>query len=199
MAIPLLNPGSRVAMQNAEHFFAMSIHKKHLYQPEDVSFRPAGSVDYPLLYRLLIERYEQPETNIRGMARSQLPTWNQHVRYLDGQPYARIEIIVVDGEGVGMWYLTHENVAGCFVLRSHIARGVGLAACYRFLCEVGFPVATHVNPANRRAWRTVERLGFVLTERSDERLTYHLYGLPTNPFKAAAVGSSAEGAEPHAG
>ena len=157
--------------------------RPRLCLPEDVRFREATRRDDPFLYSLLVERYEQETANISGMARGELPTFEQHVEHLDRSPYKRMEIIVVDGADVGMMYLGHENVAGCFVLKEHVARGVGLAACYRFFASCGRPVIGHFNPSNRPAYRTVERLGFVLTERLPHKLTYELRGPLADPYR----------------
>ena len=150
--------------------------------PEDVVLRPATRADDRFLYQLLAERYARPDTNIEGMALPRLPTYAEHVRHLDGRPYPELDVIVVDGEDVGIVFLNRARAIGCFVLADHIGRGVGVAAVYVFLLRCERPVYAHVNARNRAASRSAERLGFVLTEETPERIGYELLGAPRDLF-----------------
>ncbi|MCP3917185.1 MAG: hypothetical protein GY711_16675 [bacterium] len=153
-----------------------------VFLPEDLTFRPATATDHRFLYELLRERYEKGIANVVGMARGDLPSYAQHVEHLERTPYKQLEIVVADDQDSGMMYLSHDNVGGCFILRRHAARGLALAACYRFFMECELPVIAHINPANRAAYRTVERLGFTRTEDVAERLTFELHQRPIDPF-----------------
>ncbi len=152
--------------------------------PEHVSLRPAGPGDHRFLYRLLVERYAAPHRNIPGMASPVLPSFDEHVAHLESGPYERLDVIALDGRDVGIMLLNRRREAGCFVLDALAGRGVGLAACYRFLSECEPPVYAHLNPANRAARRTVERLGFELEGETSERLSFVLRAAPRDPFRA---------------
>lgn len=162
---------------------------RRLYRPEDLILRPATRDDDPFLYELLTERYARDGINLAGRARADLPGYEEHVRHLDGEPYERIEIIVADGRRMGMVYLRHDRVFGCFVLRECAARGVGISACYEFLGTCGMPVHAIIHPRNRPSRRTAERLGFRIASESPEEVRYELRRAPTDPF---AVGRSSE-------
>jgi RimJ/RimL family protein N-acetyltransferase len=156
---------------------------RRVYLPEDLDLRAATRADDAFLYRLLVERYRTPRTNIVGMALEELPSFEQHVAHLDREPYPRLEIVEVDGCGAGLMYLSRSNALGCFVLQDYVARGLGLAACYRFLQRGPYPIVAHVNALNRAAWRSAERLGFARTEEQPGRLTFELHGAPLDPFQ----------------
>lgn len=167
---------------------------RRMYLPEDLSLRAATRADDRFLYRLLVERYGTPTANITGMALAELPSFEQHVAHLDRRPYRRLEIIEVDGGAAGLMYLSHADVLGCFILQGYVARGLGLAACYRFLQDGPYPIVAHINALNRAAWRTAERLGFVRTEDAPGRVTFELRSAPSDPFggmRRARAGLSA--------
>lgn len=169
---------------------------RRLYLPSHVSFREVRREDYPLLYRLLVERYETGASNIQGRALERLPSYDEHVAHLDRRPYRRIAILRADGVDAGMWYVSHENVGACFVLAPYVSRGLGLAACFLFLQECTYPVYAYVHPKHRPGRRTVERLGFALVEEQPQWVRYELPGPPLNPFAAyghAASGGSLQG------
>lgn len=155
---------------------------QRVYLPEHLELRPAEPADDAFLYELLIERYRNPAANVDGMAAPELPSFEQHVAHLARRPYRRLDIVQVDGTRAGMMYLSHAGVFGCFVLQRFVARGLGLAACHRFLSEVPRPVVVHLNPLNRASRRSAERLGFVLERSSPGRLTFTLRDAPLDPF-----------------
>lgn len=158
--------------------------RPRLYYPEDVLLRAVGPDDQRLLYRLQIERYESPIANVRGMAADEQPSWEQHLAFLARSPYAVHQMIVVEGRAVGVINLDHENVLGCFVLREHHGRGIGLSACYKLFQVCELPVIAFINPANRPSYRTVERLGMERVSADEQRLEFVLHRRPDDPFPA---------------
>ncbi|QDV09627.1 hypothetical protein Poly30_51850 [Planctomycetes bacterium Poly30] len=156
---------------------------KRLYRPEDMALRPASfPADYRFLYRLLEERYAKANSNIPGMARQELPTFEEHVRYLDSTPFDRIEIVVASGRDVGLMYLTAERVGGCFILDEFAGRGLALAACFTFFSNETYPIIAHFNSRNRAGYKTADRLGWTLVREEPHRLTYELREPPLDPF-----------------
>ena len=162
---------------------------RRLYTPEHMELRAATAADDSFLYGLLRERYAHEHSNIPGMASKQLPSYEQHCEYLRGNPYRRVEIVVVDGQSAGLMYLTHGNVGGCFILDAFAGRGLALSACYTFFKGESYPVIAHFNSANRAGYRTADRLGWTLVRTEPHRLTYELRQEPINPF--AHLGQSA--------
>lgn len=152
--------------------------------PEDIELRAVERDDYPFLYQLLVERFERPGTNVVGMAPPKLPSYEEHVTHLDSARYLRCEVILLRGERVGLMLLDSAKVTGSYVAQERMGRGIGLAACYRFLETCELPVYTCMSPENRASRRTTERLGFERIEALPHKLTYELRHPPTNPFKS---------------
>jgi hypothetical protein len=155
---------------------------RRVYLPEDLEFRPVTRADYRFLYSLLVERYESNRANIPGMATDDLPTFSEHVDYLESSPYHQMDVIVADGVDTGMVYLSRARVGGCFVLSSCTGRGIAMAATFAYFADCERPVTGNFNPRNHAAYRTVERLGFVRSESLPHRLTYELRGPMRDPF-----------------
>lgn len=155
---------------------------RRVYTPEDISLRPASEDDWPFLYALLEERYANERSNISGMARADLPSYEEHCAHLRARPYRRQEIVVADDRSAGLMYVTHDDVGGCFILDAFAGRGLALAACFAFFSGERFPITAHFNAAHRAGWRTADRLGWTLVRREPHRLTYELRGEPRDPF-----------------
>lgn len=156
---------------------------RRIYRPEDMALRPASfPEDYRFLYQLLEERYAKPHSNIPGMARQELPTFEEHVAYLESTAFDRIEIVLASGQSAGLMYLTSERVGGCFVLDAFAGRGLALAACYSFFTGETYPITAHFNARNRAGYKTADRLGWTLVNEEEHRLTYELRQPPLDPF-----------------
>ncbi|MEM8714078.1 MAG: hypothetical protein AAGG01_24300 [Planctomycetota bacterium] len=154
-----------------------------VYLPEDIILRSAEfPADYRFLYRLLEERYAKPHSNIPGMAQQELPAFEEHVAYLESNPFDRIEIVVASGCNAGLMYLTSKRVGGCFVLDAFAGRGLALAACYAFFTDETYPITAHFKSRNRAGYQTANRLGWTLVNEEEHRLTYELRQPPLDPF-----------------
>ncbi len=155
---------------------------RRLYTPEHISLRRATERDDRFLYTLLEERYRKESSNIDGMARPALPSFEEHRAHLRRRPYRRIEVVVADDRDAGMMYLTRDDVGGCFILDAFAGRGLALSACFTFFTGERFPIRAHFNAANRAGWRTADRLGWTLVAREPHRFTYELRQDPIDPF-----------------
>jgi len=107
---------------------------------------PVDSSDYEFLYGMLKER--TPEQSISFS----MPTWEEHVIYLDSKHYTYFYIIVENGKKVGNIYLTELNEWGYFILKSEQGRGLGTQAILQLtkLHPKEYYLA-NVNPDNKRA------------------------------------------------
>lgn len=157
-------------------------------RPPRLSFRPVDRSDYRFLYELLVERYEDADVNIAGMARSELPSYEEHVAYLDARVSVRFDVILLDGERAGSLHLSPDRVASCFVLRSCAGRGVGVRACRELFSSCSLPALAYVNPRNTPSVRMARRLGMVLVEESPRRLAFECRVRPTDPIASSAHG-----------
>lgn len=120
-----------------------------------IELKPVTKWDYQFLFEMLKER--EPYQSISFT----MPTWEQHVKYLDSKHYTYFYIIVEDGERVGNIYLTELNEWGYFILNSEQGRGLGTQAILQLtrLHPRKYYLA-NVNPENERAIHLAhEKLG----------------------------------------
>ena len=76
--------------------------------------------DYSFLYNLLKER--NPQTNI---SHKKMPSYAQHVKFVNSHPYAKWYIIEKGGEGVGSVYLSKQNEIGIFLKKKFQNQAIG--------------------------------------------------------------------------
>jgi RimJ/RimL family protein N-acetyltransferase len=109
-----------------------------------------------ILYALLQER--QPHQNINH---KHMPTWDEHVAFVQSKPYSAWYLIEHNGAIVGSSCLTAANEIGVFIFSAFQGLSLGPAAiallmekhpARRFLA--------HINPANKSSISVFEKLGF---------------------------------------
>lgn len=108
-----------------------------------------------ILYDLLAEREPHQSISHRSM-----PTWEDHVAFVDSAPYHAWFLIEWDGY-LGSIYLTHNDEIGVSLFGKH--RGQGYAAKAILLLMRKYPrkrYLANINPANEASIRMFERLGF---------------------------------------
>ena len=76
--------------------------------------------DYSFLYNLLKER--NPQTNI---SHKKMPSYAQHVKFVNSHPYAKWYIIEKGGEEVGSVYLSKQNEIGIFLKKKFQNQAIG--------------------------------------------------------------------------
>ena len=114
-----------------------------------------------MLYQLLTERV--PGINI---ARA-LPSWDDHLRFIEARPYALWNIIVNDDEEfVGAVHLTKDNEIGIFILADHRRRGYAKWAVSQIAQG---PCRAVINELNDASIALFESLGFRSSHRVYER------------------------------
>jgi len=111
-----------------------------------VELKPVDASDYEFLYKMLKERETYQSISF------EMPTWEQHVKFLDTNHYTHFYIIIEGGKKVGNIYLTDLNEWGYFILKSEQGRGLGTKAILKLakLHPRKFYLA-NVNPDNKRA------------------------------------------------
>ena len=120
-----------------------------------IELKPVTTGDYHFLYEMLEER--EPSQSISF----EMPTWEEHVAFLDSNHYTYFYIIVENGKKVGNIYLTDLNEWGYFILKSEQGRGLGTQAILQLtrLHPRKYYLA-NVNPQNERAIHLAkEKLG----------------------------------------
>ena len=102
--------------------------------------------DYDFLFRMLKER--EPDQCISFV----MPTWEDHVKFLDRKPYPHAYTIVEDGMRVGNIYLTDHDEWGYFISKDNIGRGLGTKAILELAKKHPREYYyANVNPLNKRA------------------------------------------------
>lgn len=115
---------------------------------------------YSVLYQLLVER--EPNVNI---SHSTVPTWGQHIKYVDGRPHKLWFIVYNDNVPVGAMYLTNKNEIGTFTLKAHLRKGYATQATNHMKeLTVGQPLYANVAPFNLASQLYCEKMGFKLMQ-----------------------------------
>lgn len=119
-----------------------------------------------LLYVLLGERDETVNISHRAM-----PSWDEHVRFVESKPYAAWYFIVDGSLVLGACYLSKQDEIGIWIYRAHQGRGLGPEAV-KLLMEQHGPrrYLANVNPRNDRSAAMFMNLGFRLCQHTYERL-----------------------------
>jgi len=116
-----------------------------------------------ILWELLLQR----KYNI---SHKNMPTPAEHVKFIESKPYRFWFLIEVDGQFVGMIYLSKMNEIGVGILEEHKHKGYGIQAVTKMVTEYkplkeipsirsGQFIAC-VNPENQKAIEMFSRIGF---------------------------------------
>lgn len=129
-----------------------------------LKLREVDENDEKFLYKLLEER--RPITYI---SHKDMPSYENHVKFVKSQPYARWYIIEVNNEKVGSIYLTHENEIGIFLGEGSQAKGIGSNALNVLIDQnPGLRYLANINPKNKKSIDFFEKSGFVLIQYTYE-------------------------------
>ena len=115
-----------------------------------ISIRPIDWADYEFLYDLLKER--TPEQTISFT----MPTWDEHIKYIESGPYQEWYIILYDEEKIGNIYLGRDNSMGYFLKKEYIGKGYGTQAIKEMVKRNprNYYIA-NINPDNKIGMRLV--------------------------------------------
>ena len=108
-----------------------------------------------VLYELLGER----ETH-ENISHKRMPTFDDHVKFVDSRPYRQWFLIEDNGQWVGTVYLTKQNEVGVQIYKRHRRKGYATAALKKLLAMHGDVMYANINPANTKSIELFEKLGF---------------------------------------
>ena len=74
---------------------------------DNLKLLPINEKDYEFLYELLSERKQ-----ITFISHKKMPTYEEHVKFIESEPYSKWYIIQIDDKKIGSIYLTKENEIG---------------------------------------------------------------------------------------
>ena len=126
-----------------------------------------------VLWDLMVERSVDPTLNI---SHRELPTKEEHEKFVYGHHYREWCLLSVDDDWVGSVSLTWRNEVGVVLFEAHRGKGYGKAALEVLLGryeplpaikgerQAGF--IANINPDNERSIRLFASLGFRLLQQT---------------------------------
>jgi len=133
--------------------------------PLFLEFKTVDDNDIQFLYELLKER--DPSINI---SHKQLPSYQDHTRFVSSNPYFVWNIIYYDSTKIGSIYLTNDDEIGIFIRKDIQGQGFGGIALEGFLKT--YPrkkYKANINPMNYRSLEFFEKHGFKSIQVTFER------------------------------
>jgi RimJ/RimL family protein N-acetyltransferase len=120
--------------------------------------------DWQVLFSLLAER--EPEVNV---SHRKMPTWKEHVRFVESMPYEAWYFIEVNGDLVGVVYLSKLDEIGVQIFKAHWGHGYGRRAVKELMARHGPKrFLANINPSNNRSRRVFTELGFTKCQETYE-------------------------------
>ena len=114
---------------------------------EKINFLIIEETDYKFLYELLLQRKK-----IVNISHKKMPTYEEHVKFIESEPYSKWYIIQIDDKKIGSIYLTKENEIGIFVKEDIQRRGIGSNALNELInINPGLRYLANINPKNEKS------------------------------------------------
>ena len=117
-----------------------------------------------VLYRLLEER--TPEQSISHKA---MPTYKEHMEFVESRPYRAWYLCLVDKTPVGAVYLTMQREIGVFIFKAEQGKGYGEQAVKLLVEKWPGRFLANVNPKNKASVEMFTKLGFNLIQNTYEK------------------------------
>lgn len=129
-----------------------------------LTYEPVDDRHYRFLYDLLKERPKNACISHRKM-----PTFAEHVAFVDLFPYKEWYIIRHKSEMAGSVYLTYQNEFGMFIKKEFSGKGIATAA-FKWMTNrhKGERLVSNVNPNNKRIINLLKSLGCRLIQETYE-------------------------------
>ena len=130
-----------------------------------LKLREVDENDEKFLYKLLEER--KPITYI---SHKEMPSYEEHVKFVRSQPYSKWYIIEIDGERVGSIYLTHQNEVGIHLFKAHEDEQRYLNIIKKLIAEsTETRFFINISPRNELYINFAKKMGFNLKQYTYER------------------------------
>lgn len=128
-----------------------------------IKLRKVDKQDARFLYNMLKERDDTINISHRSM-----PTWEDHLEFVESEPYSVWYIIVYKGVDIGQTYKTHLGEIGIHIKPGYHGKGIGTEAVKRMCKELPERNLANINPKNEKSIRLFEKLGFKLIQYTYE-------------------------------
>ena len=131
---------------------------------DNLKLLPINEKDYEFLYELLSERKQ-----ITFISHKKMPTYEEHVKFIESEPYSKWYIIQIDDKKIGSIYLTKENEIGIFLKESLQRSGIGSNALNKLIdINPGLRYLANINPKNEKSIEFFKKSGFKLIQYTYE-------------------------------
>ena len=132
---------------------------------EKINFLTIEEPDYNFLYELLSQRKK-----IMNISHKKMPTYEEHVKFIESEPYSKWYIIQIDDKKIGSIYLTKENEIGIhFFTQYEESKRFQNVIKEFFLKEPQDRFFMNVSPKNEQYIDLAKKLGFHLVQHTYER------------------------------
>ena len=133
----------------------------------NIKLKKITNSDLRFLYQLLAQR--DPIANI---SHRKMPTYDEHIRFVQSKPYSRWYVIYQKNEKVGSIYLSKQDEIGIFLKKEARGFGVGTIAMRLLMKEnPRSRFLANISPKNRESAKFFRKNGFTLIQH-----TYELAG-----------------------
>lgn len=123
-----------------------------------------SSADLGFLYGVLIQRLQDPDSNI---SHKTLPSWDEHVAYLRSGAY-RVHYLATLGERadfcLGHCYVDYRDCVGVYVQVGFRRHGIAKWMLAELIARHPPPLVANVNPKNGASLRLFRNAGFVMDD-----------------------------------
>jgi len=120
--------------------------------------------DFKFLYDLLSER----DSRI-NISHKRMPTYDEHVKFIESDPYLKWYIIYKNGKKIGSVYLSKQNEIGIFLKSNAQGKGIGKNVL-NLVMEKNGPgrYLANINPQNKMSLLFFKNQGFNLIQHTYE-------------------------------
>jgi len=101
-----------------------------------------------------------------------MPTYDEHVRFVDSKPYSKWYVILLGNQKIGSIYLSKQDEIGIFL--KHTIRGLGIGKIALSLLIAKNPrdhYLANINPKNKKSIQFFKKQNFKLIQHTYELIS----------------------------
>ncbi len=131
---------------------------------DSINLKSVTKKDFRFLYELLNER--KPTTNI---SHRKIPTYNEHVNFVQSNPYSKWYIIYHGRNKMGSIYLSKQNEIGIFIKDEFFMMGIATEAL-KLLMKLNprERFLANINPKNKKSIKFFKNNNFKILQHTYE-------------------------------
>ena len=133
---------------------------------DNLTLREVEKIDYEFLFKLLQDR--KPNVSI---SHKKMPTYLQHVEFIESKPYEKWYIVLLDEKNIGSTYLSKNDEIGISLIEEMQGKGMG-GRILELIIEKNprNRYLANINPNNSSSVRFFEKNGFKLIQHTFEKI-----------------------------